>query len=162
MTPMQVVDTAKVVGRRQLAFATLEDIVADAEKLTSHTKMLGNWPLRQLLSHLSMATNKSIDGTFGKAPWYIRLLGFFIKRRILTKGISPRFNLPKRIEADFFPAAPSAQEALDGLRKAVGRSKDEKMTGRHPVLGKLTHDEWTQFHLRHAELHLSFASPDQA
>jgi hypothetical protein len=33
------------------------------------------------------------------------------------------------------------------------------MTARHPVLGKLTHEEWTQLHLRHAELHLSFAVP---
>jgi hypothetical protein len=32
------------------------------------------------------------------------------------------------------------------------------MTARHPVLGKLTHDQWKQIHLRHAELHLSFAA----
>ncbi|HEX3315330.1 MAG TPA: DUF1569 domain-containing protein [Gemmataceae bacterium] len=158
---MQVIDTAKVTGRRQLRFAALDDIVADAEKLTSssHTKMLGNWTLSQNLLHLTIAIDKSIDDTFGLAPWFIRLLGPFIKRRILTKGMSPGFQLPKKIEADFFPAGRTSQEALDGLRKAVGRTRHERMTGRHPVLGKMTHDEWTQLHLRHAELHLSFASP---
>jgi hypothetical protein len=26
----------------------------------------------------------------------------------------------------------------------------------HPLLGAMTRDEWREFHLRHAELHLSF------
>jgi Protein of unknown function (DUF1569) len=158
---MHVVDTAKVAGRRQLRFASLDEVVADAERLVSspNTKMLGNWPLRQLLSHLATAINSSIDGTFGLAPWYIRLVGPFLKRRFITKGFSAGFKLPRELEATFFPAGGSSQEALDGLRRAVGRTKNEQMTGRHPVLGKLTHDEWTQLHLRHAELHLSFALP---
>jgi hypothetical protein len=161
---MPVVDTAKVAGRRRLKFATLDDIVADAERLTAspNTKMLGNWSLSQNLLHLAIAIDRSIDDTFGLAPWYIRLLGPFIKRRILTKGMSPGFQLPKEFEANYFPAGRTSQEALDGLRKAIGRTRNERMTGRHPVLGKMTHDEWTQLHLRHAELHLSFASPGPA
>ena len=147
---MQLVDTAKVAGRRQLRFAAFDDIVADADKLAAspNTRMLGNWPLSQNLLHLSIAIDRSIDDTFGLAPWYIRLLGPFIKRRILTKGMSPGFRLPKEFEATYFPAGHSSQEALDGLRKAVGRTRSERMTGRHPVLGKMTHDEWTQLHLR--------------
>ncbi|HEX7449790.1 MAG TPA: DUF1569 domain-containing protein [Pirellulales bacterium] len=31
-----------------------------------------------------------------------------------------------------------------------------KKATRHSVFGKLTHADWTQFHLRHAELHLGF------
>ena len=159
---MQLVDAPqKVAGRRQLRFASLDEMVADAERLVAapQTKTLGNWPLAELLSHLATAINSSIDDTFGLAPWYIRLVGPFLKRRFVTKGFSAGFKLPKEIEPTFFPAGRSSQEALDELRKAVGRTRTEQMTGRHPVLGKLTNDEWTQLHLRHAELHLSFALP---
>jgi hypothetical protein len=158
---MQVVDTAKVAGRRQLRFASFDEMVADAERLVSspNTKMLGNWPLGPLLGHLATAINSSIDGTFGLAPWYIRVVGPFFKRRFMTKGMSAGFRLPKAIESNYFPAGRSPQEGLDEVRKAVGRTRTEQMTGRHPVLGKLTNDEWTQLHLRHSELHLSFAMP---
>ncbi len=71
----------------------------------------------------------------------------------------PGFRLPKDVEGSFFPAAASPLEALEGLRRAVARLQNERMTARHLVFGKLTHEEWTQLHLRHAELHLSFAIP---
>ncbi|MBX9787841.1 MAG: DUF1569 domain-containing protein [Pirellulales bacterium] len=29
----------------------------------------------------------------------------------------------------------------------------------HPVIGRLSVDQWNRFHLRHAELHLSFFVP---
>lgn len=142
-----------------LRFHSLEEMVADAERLvaSSGTTMLGNWPLEKLLMHLATAVNGSIDGISARAPWFVRIAGPLIKRRILAKGMSPGFRLPEKAEPDFFPAAPSPQAALDALRAAVARTRHERMTARHPVLGKLTHDEWTRLHLRHAELHLSFA-----
>jgi hypothetical protein len=150
-----------IQGRRELSFTSLDDVLADAEKLVSspHTKMLGNWPLERLLTHLATVINLSIDGISVKAPWFIRLIGRFMKRGILTQKMSPGFRLPKDMETGFFPAAGSPQQALQMLRKAVTRLQDEKMTARHPVLGRLTHDEWTQFHLRHSELHLNFVVP---
>ena len=74
--------------------------------------------------------------------------------------MSPGFRLPKAAEAGFYPAAGSPQAALEGLRAAVRRTHTEPMIAPHPVLGKLTHEEWTQMHLRHAELHLSFVKPN--
>ena len=153
------VDTKTVPGRRELIFSSLDEVVADAETLvaTSNTKMLGNWPLSQLLTHLATAIKGSIDGYSTKAPWLIRLVGPLMKRRFLRNKMSPGFKLPKEVEVGFFPAAASPQEALEQLRAAVGRLENERMTTRHPVFGRLTHDEWTQLHLRHAELHLGFA-----
>ena len=153
------VDSRTVQGRRQLTFRSFEDVVADAEMLVAapRTKVLGNWPLPQLLMHLATAMNRSLDGITARAPWFMRLIGPFLKRRILEKGMSPGFKLPKDREAYAFPEAASAQEALETLRKAVSRVQSEKMTVRHPVFGKITHEEWARFHLRHAELHLSFA-----
>jgi hypothetical protein len=155
------VNTKTVQGRRRLSFQSIDEVVADAEKLVASpdTKMLGNWPLCQNLTHLAMAINSSIDGISAKAPWFIRLLRPFIKGRILKKGMPAGFYLPKVHEAAFFPPAASNQVAFEQLRSAASRSKNERMTARHPVLGKLTHEEWAQFHLRHAELHLSFAVP---
>jgi Protein of unknown function (DUF1569) len=155
------VDTKTVQGRRELRFTSIADVIADAERLAAYpdTKILGNWPLSQLFTHLATAVNGSIDGMPFKAPWFIRLLGPFIKGRVLRNKMSPGLNLSRETEAGFFPAVSSQQEALQRLRTAVGRLEKERMTARHPVFGKLTHDEWTQLHLRHAELHLSFAVP---
>jgi hypothetical protein len=161
MNDQLAIETKKVQGRRTLHFVSLDDVVADAEKLVAspETKMLGNWPLDQLLTHLAKAIDGSIDGMPGRAPWFIRLVGPLVKGRVLKSGMQAGFKLPKQVEAGFFPTAGSAQAALDTLRRAVGRAGSERMTASHPVLGDLTHEEWTKLHLRHAELHLSFAVP---
>lgn len=156
------VDTKHVSGRRPLRCASLDAMLADAERLvaSSNVRMLGNWPLAQLLAHLTLTMNSSIDGISARAPWFIRLLGPAIKRRVLTRGMSAGFKLPKTVESRFFPAASSARDALEKFRAAVSRVREEQMTAIHPVFGRITHDEWLQFHLRHAEMHLSFAIPD--
>jgi hypothetical protein len=87
------------------------------------------------------------------------MLGPFLKRRFLTRTMAPGFQLPRDRESGFFPAAASPEEAFQQLRSAIGRTHKERMTASHPVLGKLTHEEWTQLHLRHSELHLSYAVP---
>jgi len=156
------VDTKAVQGRRELNFGSLDEVVTDAEQLVAspNTKVLGNWPLSQLLTHLAAATNGSIDGISVKAPLFLRLVARLMKGRILRNKLSPGLRLPKAAEAVFYPAVSSPQVALEGLRAAVSRSHTEQMIAPHPVLGKLTHKEWTQMHLRHAELHLSFAVPN--
>lgn len=57
------------------------------------------------------------------------------------------------------PGETSIDEGLGALRAAVARYKQETKRSPHPALGKLTPGEWIQFHLRHAELHMSFATP---
>jgi hypothetical protein len=160
-TRFMPVDTKHARGRRTLRFTTLDAMLADAERLVAspNTKMLGNWPLGQLLTHLTLAMNSSIDGISARAPWFIRMLGPVIKWRVLSHGMSAGFKLPKQVEADSFPAAASSRDALEEFRSAVGRVQREKMTAIHPVMGRVTHEEWMQFHLRHAEMHLSFAVP---
>jgi hypothetical protein len=152
------VNTKRVLGRRELRFETLDDVVADAEQLVAApaVRTLGNWPLDRLFGHLTTAINGSIDGMPFRAPWYIRLIAPRLKRRFMTRKMSPGFNLPKKVEAGYYPASQSNSVALEKLRAAVARTKTERMTADHPALGKLNHDEWMQLHLRHAELHLSF------
>ncbi|HLN30393.1 MAG TPA: DUF1569 domain-containing protein [Gemmataceae bacterium] len=157
------VNSKTVQGRRRLTFNSLDDIVVDAEKLAAspNTKMLGNWPVSQLFTHLAVTINGSIDGISARAPWYLRWLGPYVKGRVMRNGMSAGFKLPKEMESDLFPPAGSARDALEKLRMAIARTKKERMTSQHPFFGKLTHEEWTQLHQRHAELHLSFALPGQ-
>jgi Protein of unknown function (DUF1569) len=152
------INTKAVQGRRELRFDSLDDVVADAERVVgaAGVRTLGNWPPDRLLGHLTTAINGSIDGMPFRAPWYIRLIAPRLKRRFTTRKMSPGFKLPKQVEASYFPASPSNLEALAKLKAAVARTKTERMTADHPALGKLNHEEWTQLHLRHAELHLSY------
>lgn len=155
------IDSKTVPGRRTLHFHSLDEVLADAERLVASpdTRTLGNWPLGQLFTHLALAINGSIDGIEARAPWYVRLVGRSLKGRVLGSGMRAGFRLPKSAESEFFPAAESPQQALEVLRAAIHRTRQELMTARHPVFGPLTQEEWTQLHLRHAELHLSFAVP---
>lgn len=154
------VDVKRVPGRRELRFESLDEVVGDAEALVAspETRTLGNWPLPRLLSHLTMTINNSIDGFQERAPWFIRLLAPLIKGKVLRK-MTPGIRLPKSAESYAFPDAGPAAEALVKLRAAVARTKSERMTAPHPAFGAMTHDEWLQLHLRHCELHLSFATP---
>lgn len=156
------VNARAVQGRRDVSFQTMDEIVADVEKLAASptTKMIGNWPLKKLITHLTQTVDCSIDGFHMKAPLLIRLIMPLFKGHFLkAKKMKPGINLPKSTEAAAFPDSNSIQEALGDLRRAVERTKTERMTANHPAFGKMTHDEWITLHLRHSEMHLSFALP---
>jgi hypothetical protein len=155
------VDVKTVRGRRTLTFRSLDEVLADAEQLAAspHTKTLGNWSLGQLLMHLAGTMNDSIDGIRFQGPLFFRLIGPWIKGFIWKRGLPLGFRVPKDLEPGAFPAPSSLPDALDKMRTATQRLKQERAAARHPVLGPLTHDEWILLHLRHAEMHLSFAVP---
>lgn len=158
------VDTGKVAGRRELHFESVEEILAEAERLAAVPKLisLGNWSLAQVILHIANTMQKSIDGFDTKAPWFIRLLGKLIRKRMLTKPMPSGFKLPppaaKELVADEFAAT---QEALTALRSAIGRLGRESNREPHPALGRLSCEQWNQLHMRHAELHLSFLTTEE-
>src|SRR5689334_7046407 len=94
------VDTGAVKGRRDVHFNSLDELLLDAEKLAASptTRTLGNWPLGQLITHLAHTMNHSIDGIAFRAPWYLRVFGWFIKGRVLRNCMPAGFNLPKEVE----------------------------------------------------------------
>ena len=73
--------------------------------------------------------------------------------------MAPGIKLSKPNEQELYPNVSSAQLALEDLRKAASRLRTEKLGARHPVFGRMTDAEWIKLHLRHAELHLSYALP---
>jgi Protein of unknown function (DUF1569) len=155
------IDTTKVTGRRQLQFDSLQDIVADVEQLAKarEIRSLGNWSPGQVLKHLTIVMNGSIDGNLAKMPGIIRFimsLGF--KKKFLNKPMSAGFQLPAR-GAALLPPPTTWEEGLQGFRDAARRLQTENKRESHPVLGRLTTEEWEQLHCRHSALHLSFLVP---
>jgi hypothetical protein len=152
------VKTSKVQGRRPVHYTSYADLLADAEHLAeTNVKTLGNWSLGQILKHVAQATDSSIDGSGFVLPaparWIFTLL---MKRRFLTQPIPAGFKAPKR----FQPEDTSVEEGLDLLRNAISRQASEPQRAMHPAFGMISREEWTLFNLRHAEMHMSFAVPD--
>jgi len=90
--------------RRELSFATLNEAVAEAERLADgEVRTTGNHSFGQILEHLArthdMATGK-VEAP--RPPLFIRLMMPFIKSSII-KDVKPGFKLPAKAEAFFWP-----------------------------------------------------------
>jgi hypothetical protein len=156
------INTAKVLGRRQLHFNDLDAILADVEQLAKRREIraLGNMSAGQILEHLATVMKKSIDGYQNGLPapvqWIFRVL---FKKKFLHHPMSAGFKLPKGAQAELVPGLCDLDRGLRDIRQAITRLKMEPSRARSPVLGPLTPDEWNELHCRHAELHLSFLVP---
>ena len=152
------VKTTTVTGRRSVHYETFEDLLADAEHLVANeVRMVGNWSLGQVLRHLAASFAYSIDGFPFLLPAPLRfLVRLTMKKRALARPLSPGLKLPGKAGA-LIPVATEPALGCAMLRDAIRRLENETTRRPNPALGRLTADEWTQMHLRHAELHLSFA-----
>lgn len=153
------VDTKRVEGRRRLRYTSYDDLLADARQLASAPrKQLGNWSLAQICRHLSGALAIPIDGTQVKPFFLLRWIGPLLKKRFCTQTMKPGFQVP-RAATKLLPCEGEDAAAIAELEAAVRRL--QKTTNRlpHPIFGPMTNEEWDQFQLRHAELHMSFIVP---
>ena len=151
------VNTAKVEGRRKLHFNSLDEILADVEKLNQgKVRAIGNWTPGQVVKHLSVPMLWCLDGAKVKSPWYIRMFGWMMKNRFVKNPMPAGFALPKYIEPHLVPGPTTWEEGLAALRAAIARMKSENQRHPSPFLGVLTHEQWDMLHCRHSELHLSF------
>ncbi len=151
------VATKKVEGRRTVQYASLHDLLNDAEKLSStKIRTLGNWSFGQILKHIAMSLDSSIDGAGFMLPAPARwLMSLLMKRKFLTKPIPPGFKAPD----SFIPKETSIEDGLTALRTAIDRQSHETKRAMHPAFGKISNDEWNDFNLRHSEMHMSFVIP---
>ena len=158
------INTKQVTGRRELHFESLDDVLADAERLAAgEARMLGNWSLGQILSHLAVAMNSAIDGVDFKVPFFIRLIAPLMKKRFVRGPIKPGFQMPESMRPIFMPPDEvNTEDGLLALREAVARLKSDPTRDRNVFLGNLTREESDSMQMRHAELHLSFATSIEA
>ena len=153
------INTKKVVGRRSVRYESLDDLLADAQRLASgNVRTLGNWSQGQICDHLATSLDSSIDGFDMSFPAPLRwMMSIFMKKKFLTKELPPGFKTPEK----YLPAEISTADGLAALAKAIVRQQSDPNRVPHPGFGKLSRDEWNQFHLRHAEMHMSFLVEDK-
>jgi hypothetical protein len=144
-----------------LQFNCVDDILADVERLalSKEVRALGNWSNGQVLRHVAIVMNGSIDGAPKMMPAVMQLMiRLLFKRRFLTRPMPAGFKLPAKASM-LIPSQTSWEEGLNDIRRTLQRLKTESVRMPHPALGPLTREEWDRLHCRHAELHLSFLVP---
>lgn len=155
--------TATTPERRQVHFNSHQEVLDDVHALAGQpTQPLGNWPLPAICQHLANAINLSIDGEVDFNPPLLRkLLARLLRPHFLKRGLPVGIRLPRQAEEVLYAPAESLESAVQALEKAIERLQSTSQRTPHPVLGKMNVAQWDQFHLRHAELHLSFIVPQQ-
>ena len=149
-----------MANRRELKFATLDEVMPDVERLMSGHTTVGQWSLGQICNHLAMALRIPVHGYDGPLPpWFIRkVLAPFALKRLMGSGTMktgikvPEVFLPKPgLEAR--DEAESLRAALAAFAAHHGKFRD------HPFFGPMTAEQWTRLHCIHCAHHLSFALP---
>jgi hypothetical protein len=142
---------------RKVCYGSFDEVVSDAQRaVRDKAGTTGNWSLGQILQHLALANEKTIDGFGFQAPFPVRMIGPLFKKRLLERGLTPGFQLSKKGSQALVPGETDADAALERLRHSFQRLQAETKRSPHPFLGRMSIDESNRLCLRHAELHLSF------
>ncbi|HEV3440448.1 MAG TPA: DUF1569 domain-containing protein, partial [Gemmata sp.] len=141
--PPMPADTAKVVGRRQLDYTSFEELLADAERMSSGSvNALGNWSAGQIFKHLAIMYNGSIDGLPVTFSWPFRMVVKLFKTRIINGPMPPGYKMKPENAAFTEPGPISTEQGLADLCAAVARLQRESYRAKHPLFGNLTKEEW--------------------
>ena len=156
------VDTAKVSNRRKLHFISIDEMLADVDRLVAaekagRLKQLGNWTLGQTLNHLAAWSEFGYKGYPQlKVPFFIRWILRLQKNKFIKGPMPAGVKIPGVPGGTLATEPAAVEEALPRLRQVMERLKVELPPVPSPAIGKLTHDEAIALNLRHAELHLGF------
>ena len=126
----------------------------------------GNWAtgrLAQICQHLATAMELCTATDLGfRAPLKTRIVARLFRKAILNGRVPAGFQLPPQAAAVLVRKPASVEAAIAALEQAISGLKQTTERAPHPVLGSLSAAEWDLFHLRHAEMHLSFLVPEAA
>ncbi|CAN5594189.1 hypothetical protein BH09PLA1_BH09PLA1_30500 [soil metagenome] len=158
------IDTARVTGRRELHFASIDDALAEAERLvalerTGQIKCLGNWTCGQIFGHLATWGEYAYNGNPLKPPLIIKLILRTMKRRFLYAPMKVGARIPKVQNGTLGTEPCNVEGGFNRYQKVMSRLKVVAPTLPNVIFGPMTHDEWINMHLRHSEFHLSFLQP---
>lgn len=156
--------------KRELKFASLQDIVCEAKRLLdSGYQSNGNWNLSQTCGHLADWIRFPMDG-FPKPPMFLRaifgimkLLGIVerMKQDILKSGF--KAGTPTAPQTVHASDATSDAAAVDNLEKVLHRMQSfDGPLQPSPLFGAMDRAMWEHITLLHAEHHLAFLSPRNA
>jgi hypothetical protein len=159
------VNTGKVADRRALRFESIDQLMAEVDRLAEaerggRLRRLGNWTLGQTLGHLAAWGEYSYTGAPLKVPFFIKWVLRLRKRKFLYGPMRAGVRIPG-VEGGTLATEPMPlEEALGRMRRVMERLKSEAPTAPNVIFGPLTHEEWIAVHLRHAESHLGFLVPE--
>lgn len=150
--------TTEKSRRRQVRYESLDEVLADVEALAeAETETTGDWTFPQILKHLAISMDFARETHVVTFPFYVRIVGWFMRNRWLSQGLPSGFQLPEKAADRLVPPQDTQlSEALEHFRRAIHAAKTKSIQRAHPALGVLSPDEWKTFHQRHCELHLSF------
>ena len=154
------------IQRRRLRFETIDEAIAEAERLVvaereGRLDRAGNWTLGQALGHLATWANFALDGypPEVRTPLAVRMILKVMRNRILTQGMMAGVKVGKVPGGTVGTEPLDPDEGLRRLRAALERLRATAPTIDNPAFGRLTHEQWIQLNLRHAELHLGNLVP---
>lgn len=152
-------------AHRPLALRTLNDVVAEAERLAQAEaagtlKAHGNWSLGQTLGHLAAWMEYPYDGypEGVRAPWFVRIMARLLKRRLLSQPLKPGYRIPGSPHGTYGTEPMLTAAGLERLRLAAERMASTPPPGPNPIFGPMSHQEWIHLNTNHANLHLGFFS----
>lgn len=155
--------TQQPAARRQVSYASLSELLADAERLAAGpAKTVGGWSLGQIFTHLAIGLEGSVNGyTVKPCSWPVRWVArTFILPRFLKKGMPAGFKLKGDAAQKLVPPPTTTEAGLNRLRAAIALNQATEVRHMHPIFGQLPQAVCDRLHLRHAELHMSFAAPE--
>lgn len=162
-----MIDTAKITDVRRLRYPSIDDMLADAERIAvadraGTLRRTGNWTAGQTFGHLATWMEYAFDGfpPDMNPPWIIKTIIRF-KRKMFFEGPMPRgVRIPRIQGGTKGTDLMSLDDGLARLRAATARLKAGAPRQPNPIFGPLTQDQWKAMSLRHAELHLGFLHPE--
>jgi hypothetical protein len=156
-------NTTSNVSRRQLRFATIDELLQEIERIEtadreSRLQSLGTWTPGQILGHVAAWIEYGYDGYPMKPPpWFIRLVLRWQVKKYLRDGMPSGVRIP-RVEAGTYGVeVVPLREGAERLRRALERLRaGEPARCDSPAFGPMSAEDRNRLNLRHAELHLSF------
>jgi hypothetical protein len=160
-----LIDTGKIPTRRKLRFASLDELMADVMRIADAERAgtlrrLGNWTPGQAFGHIAGWMDYAFDGYPIRPPLPIKIMARLMKNRIITSGMRPGLKIPRTIAGTYCTDVLPLDEGLQRLQKACDRLRSAAPAQPNPMFGPLTHQQWIDLNLRHAELHLGFFLPN--
>lgn len=153
-----------MVTRRILKFATLDEAVADAERLLAGYGRVGRWTLGQCCGHIAYWMACGMDG-FPKPP-----LGGRIMMWAMRHTIGPRI-LKRVVSGEMKDGLPTMPQSVPppNADDAAGVAKLKETVARanafagpplpSPFFGPMDRESWVRLNCVHAAHHLSFLTP---
>ncbi len=136
----------------------IEELVARLEKLNSDTPPLwGSMTVSQMLKHCSLLYIYLIKGGSQRPKWYVRLVASIVYKPAMVNEKPYKQGLPTApnfiIKGD--PKFEETRKRLIGYIQEVHGYDKEKMENKvHPLIGKLSMQQWNNVIYKHIDHHL--------